>query len=204
MYTHTLKDPADRKDFFEKATRIFLFSPIALQAIFLFCYALGKSIPISNALTNFIEFDIFGNTDGRSADFESLEIIMSGSFLLIIQYLLLQAAFRNSKGVQIISRFLIFAGSIFLLRVLVVNILQSISPSNSNDLAISYNSSYVLLFCIPIILILTIVKGAWIYTTRSNSLKLLSLTSRILFIYSLFIVLITVPRVVYSFIVNVW
>jgi len=198
VYSHTLKDPEDRIFFFEFIKWVSLYLPIALQAIFLFCYAMGQAILISSALSNFIAFNIYSDLNEVQINLESIKIIFIGSLLISAQYLLLRTNLFDSKGLSIVAKCIAWLISIFFLKLLIENILYSLAIQTSTGLTFSYNNDYMWVICLLLTLSLTFVRGDWIYVKELNSLKSLSLTARILSVYSLFIILITLPRIIYA------
>ena len=199
MYSHTLKDAGDRIFYFGFLKWIIFYLPIALQAIFLFCYAAGHAILLSSGFSNLLVFRTSSDLNEVSNNLGSIKIIFISSLLLSIQYLLLQTNFFERKSLNIAAKFMAWLSSILFLKLLVENILYSLSIQTSTGLTFSYNNDYMWVICLLLILTLTFVKGEWIYGRELNSLRYLSLTARILFVYALFIILITLPGIIYTF-----
>jgi len=127
IYTHAFKDPTDREDFFRKLITFCTFLPIVLQAVFLFCYAVGEAILLSTSLSNIFAFNIGGDLKWRAINFGPLKIIFIGALLLTSQYLLLKRNLSVNKGLNIGVKFLAWLISIFFLTLLVLDILNSLS-----------------------------------------------------------------------------
>jgi len=198
VYSHTLKDPEDRIFSFEFIKWISFYLPIALQAIFLFCYASGQAILIGSAISNFIAFNLYNDLNEVSINLEPLKIIFIGSLLVSAQYLLLRTNLFDSKGLTIVAKLIAWLISIFFLKLLIENILYSLAIQTSTGLTFSYNNNYMWVISLLLTLSFTFIRGDWIYIKESNSLKYLSLTASILCVYSLFIILITLPRIIYA------
>ena len=203
MYSHTLKDAGDRIFYFGFLKWILFYLPISLQAIFLFCYAAGHAILLSSGFSNLLAFRTSSDLNEVSNNLGSIKIIFISSLLLSIQYLLLQTNFFERKSLNIAAKFMAWLSSILFLKLLVENILYSLSIQTSTGLTFSYNNDYLWLLSVLLTLTLIIVKGAWIYNTDRNSLKYLALTSRILSSYSLFIIILALPMIIYAIIKNI-
>ena len=195
IYTHAFKDSTDREDFFRKLITFCTFLPIVLQTVFLFCYAVGEAILLSTSLSNIFAFNIGGDLKWRAINFGPLKIIFIGALLLTSQYLLLKRNLSVNKGLNIGVKFLAWLISIFFPTLLVLDILNSLSISTSIQFGISYDNDYMWIISLLIVVPLLFVKGAWVYNNNLNSLQCLSLTARILGLYSLLIILITLPRI---------
>lgn len=199
LYKYSLKKTVDRTNFFKSIKEIILFIPIGLQAIMLFCFAFGQTIPLSVKFSNFIEFIFFEQRESVLPDFEPIRIIFIGSLLVVFQYYLLKVKLYFIKGSIRIYQIIIFISNIFFLNNLISNIRHSLFYSLLSNLVLNYNNFYIWMLCLLLVFIFGSLKGKWIQEKQINLLKYLSITSRILLLYSILIIIVALPLIIFSF-----
>ena len=197
LYKHSLKKQADRIYTAQKILDFAIYIPVGLQAIFLFCFAVFQFIPLSNQLYHFIETVFLGNKEAGFCNFDALKIIFIGSVVVMINHAVIKtsAALKSNPGTDLLYKSLIFFVSIFLLRLLVLNIWGSFTIRPALKLLISYNNNYLLLPSVLSVILFSILKGRLIHKNHGAAVKYYSLGLLILLLYSLLIITITLPLV---------
>lgn len=198
LYNCSLKKTVDRTDFFNSIKKIFLFIPLGIQSILLFCFALTELIPLSNKLAAFIELNIYGSRGFLPVDFEALRIVFSGCLLVALQYLLLKMKPVELKSENRISRFFVLMISIYFLETLIANIRHALFFEPLPGFAFEYDSFYLWLLYVIAAFAFAFMKAEWIYKKQMNGVKYLSLASRMVFGYLLLVFIIGIPRIIYT------
>jgi hypothetical protein len=198
LYIHSLKKAADRKYSLQKVSALVVYIPIGLQAILLFCFSLLQVIPIGDKLASFFEFIFLTNAGESIPDFYALTIILTGALVTALNYCLAAAAasVTNNTG-SILSKSLVFAAGVFFLNMLRLNISHSFSGNTDSQFIISYNSNYLLLLSLSVIVFFALIRGTWIYKRQSLAIKYFSLASRILLLYAFLVVIAAIPVIIY-------
>ena len=197
LYSHSFKDAEDRKFLFQFVKRILFYLPIALQAIFLCCYALLHAILMSAGLPGFMAFNISAEVNDQFFNLEPMKIVFVGSLLLASQYVLLKRNLFDNKNLNDAAKSLGWLLSILFLKVLCENILYSPSLSSSDGFAFRYTNSFLFLFAVVLVLVLAILKGEWIYNNNLEALRYLAFTARVLCVYTVLILLILLPQTIF-------
>jgi hypothetical protein len=114
LYVKTLKSKTNRIDAVKQMVEFGIYFPIGLQAIFLFCFALFKIIPLSNELLNFFEGVFFKNKKLELVDFYGLKIIFLGSIIMVLNYALFKKIHASKNTIDIVLyKLFLFLSSVF-------------------------------------------------------------------------------------------
>jgi hypothetical protein len=182
IYLNSLKN-AERRDAFKKATlKMLLYIPAGLQGIFLFSYIMFSPFMMAT-----FPRMVLGNPSGRDSEFISHLLpsgaIIAGSLVLTFNLFLAAKAQTVNGAAGLLLKVMVFAagaGFFLLLRQNLAGDFVSVSFSKSG---VIYNSSFVLILSLLIIIIFSFLKNAWVRNRDSIFLKYFSLSSKMLLCY---------------------
>lgn len=196
LYIRSLSTAEDRKYTVKKIGDLIPYVPLGLQAAFLFCYGLFQTITISIKLSNLFDKAVLRNHAIDHPDLYPLKIMVTGFMIVAITYVSIKAAsLIEDKVSKLLVQAMLFAASLFLLKVLVQNIYVSLQLGLIEKAAISYHTKYTWVLCLAAAGVLSFANGEWMQ--RSTFIKYAALASRILLLYCFIALLFALPRIIY-------
>jgi hypothetical protein len=162
--------------------KMLLYIPAGLQGIFLFSY-----IMFSPFLMATFPQMVLGNFSGRQSEFFShllpSGVILAGSLMLTFN-LFLAAKVRMLNGATgLLLKVMVFAAGAGFFLLLRENLAGDLISRSSSKSGVIYNSNFVLMLSLLIIIIFSFVKNDWVRSRDSILLKYFSLSSKMLLCY---------------------
>ena len=180
MYLNSLKNAERRGAFRNAIAKMLLYIPAGLQGIYLFSY-----IMFSPFLMATFPQMVLGNFSGRQSEFFS-HLLPSGAIIagsLVLTFNLFLAAKAQTVNGGLLLKVMVFAaGAVFFL-LLRENLVDDLVSRSSSKSGVIYNSNFVLMLSLLIIIIFSFVKNDWVRSRNSILLKYFALSSRILLCY---------------------
>ncbi len=182
MYLNSLKNAERRGAFINAIAKMLLYIPAGLQGIYLFSY-----IMFSPFLMATFPQMVLGNFSGRQSEFFSHLLpsgaIIAGSLVLTFNLFLAVKAQTVNGATGLLLKVMVFAaGAVFFL-LLRENLVDDLVSRSSSKSGVIYNSNFVLLLSLLIIIVFSFVKNDWVRSRDSILLKYFALSSRILLCY---------------------
>lgn len=193
LWLRSLRTEEDRQYTWQKVSQLALYVPLGLQAAFLFFFAVLQLLPLAADMAELLNKRILKGGRKEYPEFEGLRILFSGCGIILISYLLNQAAAKiTDTALVIVSKLVLFAGQYFLLKNTVLQIGLSLGFYPTGKTLFSLTGSR--LFIISIVLVVFYSLSSGKNGKKISSSRYPALAARMLLIYCLLILLLSLPR----------
>lgn len=193
LWLRSLRTAEDRQYTWQKVSQFALYVPLGLQAAFLFFFAVLQLLPLAGDTAELLDKLILKGGRKEYPEFEGLRILFSGCGVILISYLLNQAAAKiTDTALNLVTKLFLFAGQYFLLKNTVLQIGQSLGFYPTGKILFSLTGSRLFLISLVLAIFFSFSSGK--NGEKISTSRYPALVARMLLFYCLLILLLSLPR----------